>query len=57
MTFLLKHLRGIALLVGLLVVGGCATTDSDMPWNTPQNWEGSPSIPGLSGGAFDGDGY
>ena len=22
---------------------------SDMPWNTPQTWEGSMNIPGLSG--------
>jgi hypothetical protein len=37
---------------------GCATKDeyrdekeySDMPWNTPQQWEGSRSIPGMSPG-------
>ena len=43
----------------LLSLCGCATpTDdyhdekeySDMPWNTPQQWEGSRSIPGLGGG-------
>lgn len=33
---------------------GCATTnldhdESELPWNTPQSWEGAPSIPGLSG--------
>jgi hypothetical protein len=22
---------------------------SDMPWNTPQSWEGSMSIPGMGG--------
>ncbi len=29
---------------------GCAMTgedESDMPWNTPESWEGSPMIPGL----------
>ena len=39
----------------LIVTGiglvGCATHDpdreSDMPWNMPQSWEGSPAIPGL----------
>jgi hypothetical protein len=37
----------------LLVAAGCATTgtrddyDSDLPWNTPASWEGSPSIPGF----------
>lgn len=38
---------------GLLAVLGCATTDpnadSELPWNTPQQWEGAPSIPGLNG--------
>ena len=32
-------------------LAGCATTDenqqSDIPWNAPQSWEGSPGIPGL----------
>lgn len=33
----------------MLLAAGCATTnDSDLPWNTPQPWEGSPAIPGLS---------
>ncbi len=28
---------------------GCATeNDSNMPWSTPQSWEGAPSIPGFS---------
>ncbi|MCF7863390.1 MAG: hypothetical protein K9L89_01205 [Kiritimatiellales bacterium] len=41
-----------------LLLGGCATDNSyhdeteysDMPWNTPQQWEGSRQIPGLSPG-------
>ena len=41
-----------------LTLCGCATNDdyqddkeySDMPWNTPQQWEGSRSIPGMSPG-------
>jgi hypothetical protein len=41
-----------------LLLGGCATHDDDfideqeysnMPWSTPQQWEGSRSLPGLSG--------
>ncbi len=45
----------------ILVLGGCATNNNDfvdeqeysnMPWNTPQQWEGSPSIPGLSGPGY-----
>ena len=50
----------ISLLVtaATLSLCGCATTDdyrdekeySDMPWNTPQQWEGSRQIPGMSPG-------
>ena len=39
-------LAAIGITFGLLAAG-CASTDSDMPWNTPQPWEGSPAIPGL----------
>jgi len=45
-------MRVIALLLvlsGLLLGAGCATeADSNMPWNTPQSWEGTPGIPGFS---------
>ena len=43
----------------LLSLCGCATPSdnyyddreySDMPWNTPQQWEGSRQIPGMGGG-------
>jgi len=37
--------------IAYLAVSGCATTDpdreSDLPWNMPQSWEGSPAIPGM----------
>ncbi len=42
----------------VLVLSGCTAPTyedgtpreySDMPWNTPATWEGSPGIPGLSG--------
>lgn len=37
------------ILTGLLGAAGCATeTDSNMPWATPQPWEGAPGIPGFS---------
>jgi hypothetical protein len=42
---------GVAAIVWLAAhAGGCATTesDTDMPWNTPQTWEGSPYIPGMT---------
>jgi hypothetical protein len=43
-------LRFLLLLLGAAgVAAGCATSrDSDLPWNTPATWEGSPSIPGFS---------
>jgi hypothetical protein len=42
----------------VLALCGCASNDdyhddkeySDMPWNTPQSWEGSRQIPGMSPG-------
>lgn len=45
--------------VSALLLCGCATPEdpyhdekeySDMPWNTPQQWEGSRQIPGMSPG-------
>jgi len=60
----MKILRTIPLLLmaaTVLVLAGCATNDNDyvdeqeysnMPWNTPQQWEGSPSVPGLSGPGY-----
>jgi hypothetical protein len=53
----------IAATATVLTLCGCATGDeyhdekeySDMPWNTPQQWEGSRSIPGMGGGG--GQGY
>ena len=37
----------------MFLAAGCGTMDpdaeSDLPWNTPQPWEGSPGIPGLEG--------
>jgi hypothetical protein len=47
-----------ALILLATVLAGCSTPMyedgtkkeySDMPWNTPQTWEGSMSIPGMSG--------
>ncbi|MEI6148397.1 MAG: hypothetical protein WCS01_04815 [bacterium] len=39
----------IPVVLGLLCAAGCVSTEeSEMPWNTPQSWEGTPGIPGLS---------
>jgi hypothetical protein len=39
----------LVLLAVLAALAGCATTDDDvLPWNTPQDWEGHPTIPGMS---------
>ena len=60
----MKFLNISILLLALSAVAflpGCATPKdeyrdeqeySNMPWNTPQQWEGSRSIPGLSGGGY-----
>jgi len=54
----LKIFPPILVAAASLILCGCATSDDDfvdeqeysnMPWNTPQQWEGSPSVPGLSG--------
>ena len=49
----LVSLSILVLTAGLwLAAAGCATStggrhDSDLPWNEPQPWEGSPFIPGM----------
>ena len=57
----LKKIPCLLVAAAALALGGCASTDGDfvdeqeysnMPWNTPQQWEGSPSIPGLSGPGY-----
>jgi len=53
----LKTISYLLVAASALAFTGCASNDgdfhdeqeySDMPWNTPQQWEGSPSVPGLS---------
>jgi hypothetical protein len=53
----MKTFCSLLAVAALFTLGGCATPDDDfvdeqeysnMPWNTPQQWEGSPSVPGLS---------
>jgi hypothetical protein len=42
----------LLMLAAALSLAGCATTgeESDMPWNAPQPWEGSPTLPGMNQG-------
>ncbi len=47
-TRVTRCLQGLVLLSAVLVSAGCSTVESDMPWAAPQDWEGSPSVPGLS---------
>jgi hypothetical protein len=58
-----RKVHPLSVLVFLFAMGltafclsGCKTAGgdddeggSDLPWNTPQSWEGAPSIPGMSG--------
>jgi len=47
-----KYLVALVVVACAFTLIGCASTDpdreSDLPWNVPQSWEGSPAIPGLS---------
>ncbi len=46
-----RCILGLAVLsLCLLYMAGCYSVpaDSDIPWNAPQGWEGSPHIPGFS---------
>lgn len=50
-----RHLLVAAGAAAILALSGCETTDqnaegteSNIPWNQPQPWEGAPGIPGMS---------
>lgn len=51
MYLIRRYTIALLLLICCIGISGCATHDpdreSDMPWNMPQSWEGSPAIPGL----------
>lgn len=39
--------------LSLVILTGCATSgdyanESDIPWNAPEPWEGSPYFPGMN---------
>lgn len=35
-----------------LCMTGCTSVESDMPWNAPPSWQGSPTMPGLGPGGY-----
>ena len=47
----MKHLVLLFTILMAVLTAGCATRnpdeESDIPWNSPQPWEGAPGIPGL----------
>jgi hypothetical protein len=47
---MIRQVIAACILLGVvLLMAGCATTEeSDIPWNSPASWEGSPFVPGLS---------
>lgn len=49
---LLRSLRYLLLLAALSIastlITGCATDDSDLPWNQRQPWEGTMWLPGAT---------
>ncbi len=52
MKYIIPSISIFISFLAAMLFTGCATTysnanDSDLPWNTPQPWEASPSIPGL----------
>jgi hypothetical protein len=50
MTSTLFRIAIASLLVVVLAIAmwGCRTPDDgNMPWNTPQPWEGNPRVPGM----------
>jgi len=51
-----EYIRGLVCLlfagIVCVVCTSCGSPDgydSDLPWNTPQSWEGSPMMPGMNG--------
>ena len=51
-----KIILSLTILLAFILFG-CASSDSiqdekefsDMPWNTPQQWEGQKQLPGMGG--------
>lgn len=44
-----RYILLISALVMVWLVTGCVSShESDMPWNTPQPWEGTIGLPGFT---------
>jgi len=49
MKILCLHVVGIVCVAAAcLLMAGCTTAEGDIPWNSPQPWEGAPTIPGMN---------
>lgn len=48
-----RILLAVAVTLAIVFLAGCQTPPSDdeseIPWNTPQDWESSPMLPGFNG--------
>ena len=53
----MKKIIKYFIIILFILLSGCASNDliqdekefSDMPWNTPQQWEGQRQMPGIGG--------
>jgi hypothetical protein len=48
MFVIVLHIMAVMLVTAIVVsIAGCATVETDLPWNTPQTWEGIITPPGM----------
>ncbi|MFC1467647.1 hypothetical protein ACFLQY_03010 [Verrucomicrobiota bacterium] len=53
--FLKKQILAVLIVVGVAaIMSGCTTPqqESDIPWNTPQSWEGQGPMGGMFNGGY-----
>jgi len=48
MFVIVLRIMAVMLVTAIVVsIAGCATVETDLPWNTPQTWEGIITPPGM----------